>query len=73
MSTTCKSEIVPIFEEDICGGDKKNNQCVIDTNSYLELGLNANSTQQQFNQALYTAFISLKVRVDEIESIIDSL
>lgn len=73
MSNTCQTFINPVYQEDQCGGEKTNNQCVIDTNTYIQLGLNANSTQQEINQALYTALVTLKNKVDDLEEIIDNL
>jgi len=74
MSTNCETYIViPPLPEDPCGGDKKDVKCVVDTNAYPELGLTVNSTQEEFNQALYTAFVNLKAKVDDLEEQVNNL
>lgn len=66
MSTNCTTEIVPIYQEDPCMGDKKSTKCVYDENMYTELGLEVNSTQEQINQALYIAFVALKAEINSL-------
>lgn len=73
MSTTCKSFVVPTFETDICNGETKPATCIIDSNTYTQLGLTTNSSQQEINQALYVALISLKNQVENLQEIIDNL
>ena len=73
MSDNCGSFITPIFENDPCNGERIGTGCIIDSNIFSQLGLGANSTQEEFNQSLYVAFVTLKNRVDAIEAITDNL
>lgn len=66
MATTCDTYTPVIQSEDQCGGEKVNTQCIIDSNTYLQLGLQSNSTQQQINQALYSALIALKNQIGNL-------
>lgn len=62
----CNSYIVPIFEEDECGGEKKSTKCVTDPNVFIELGLPANSTQEEINKKLYEALMALKNQIENV-------
>jgi len=74
MATTgCPTYTNVVQSEDNCNGDRKSTKCVIDENTYSQLGLGANSTQEQFNQAIYTALIVLRNKVDNLQEIIDNL
>lgn len=73
MSQNCDTYITPVFQEDFCGGEKKDVKCVVDTNAYPELALSVNSTQEEFNQAVYTAFIAMKARLDSLENEVNNL
>jgi len=73
MPTPCNNYIVPVFEEDVCLGETKPATCVIDSSLYSELGLEANSSQQEINQALYLAFINLKTLTDNLQTQINLL
>lgn len=73
MSNTCQSEVVPIYQNDECNGERKSTTCIIDENTFTQLGLEENSTQEQINNALYVALISLKAQVDAMQEIIDNL
>lgn len=55
---------IPTLQEDPCNGKTINAKCVIDSNIYEDLELDANSTQEEINQALYQAFVNLKAIVD---------
>ena len=67
MSTICNQGIViPTLSTDPCGGERIKAECVVDSNLYSDLGLSANATQQQINQALYLAFKNLKQIVDAL-------
>lgn len=66
--TNCNSGIeVPILEIDECQGNRTNATCVIDPTVYSELNLEANSTQKQINQALYSSALSQKALVEHLE------
>ena len=66
--TNCNSCIeVPILEIDECQGNRTNATCVIDPTVYSELNLEANSTQKQINQALYSSALSQKALVEHLE------
>ena len=73
MSTSCNNYVVPIFEEDLCQGERKSASCVIDSSVYSEISLPANSTQQEINQALYLAFLNLKATTENLQTQIDLL
>jgi hypothetical protein len=65
MGTTCNQGIaIPDLSTDPCGGERIKAECVVDSNLYNDLGLSANATQQQINNALYLAFKNLKTIVD---------
>ena len=73
MATPCDTHIVPIFQTDPCYGETKPAQCVIDSSLYAELGLEANSNQQQINQAMYTAFVNLNSKLNLLQIQVDDL
>lgn len=73
MPTPCNTEIVPIYQEDLCNGQTKPAQCIIDSTLYTELGLEANSSQQDINQALYLAFLNQKALIENLQTQIDNL
>lgn len=66
MPTPCSNYVVPIFENDPCNGVRVGASCVIDPSLYSDLSLSSNATQQQINQAIYNAYISLKATTDEL-------
>lgn len=57
---------IPNLSEDPCGGEKTAATCVEDSNTYTDLGLAANATQQQINQALYLAVRNLRQQLDNL-------
>ena len=67
----CNNYVTPVFEVDLCKGDRKSASCVIDSSVYSELSLPANSTQQEINQAQYLAFLNLKSTTDGLQTQID--
>jgi hypothetical protein len=69
----CNNYIVPLFQTDECLGDRKPASCIIDSSIYTELGLEADATQQQINQALYLAFLNLKETTENLQTQIDLL
>lgn len=71
--TECGSYVVPVYQEDPCGGDKKSTKCVVDSNAFIELSLPANSTQEQINQALYQALLAQKTKIAAMQAQIDAL
>ena len=73
MPTPCNNYVVPLFEEDICQGEVKSAACVKDASIYAELSLEANSTQQQINQAIYLAFLNLKATTENLQEQITDL
>ena len=73
MATPCDTHIVPIFQTDPCNGETKPAQCIIDSSLYSELGLEANSNQQQINQAMYTAFVNLNSKLNLLQIQVDDL
>lgn len=67
MPTPCNNYIVPVFQEDECLGERVKAQCVVDSSTYSELSIpTVPATQQQINQAIYNAYISLKAATDEL-------
>lgn len=64
---------IPTLETDPCGGKTTSNKCIIDSNIYSELGLSANSTQEEFNIAIYTAFLQQKALIEDLQTQIDNL
>jgi hypothetical protein len=73
MPTPCNNYVVPLFEIDECNGEVKSAACVKDSSVYSELSLEANSSQQEINQALYLAFLNLKATTDNLQSQISDL
>lgn len=73
MSTPCNLYVAPVFQEDECQGERVKAQCVVDSSLYAELGLSADSTQQQINQALYLAFLNLNSQIANLQAQIDEL
>jgi len=73
MSIPCNLSTPTVFEQDECMGERKSAACVNDTTAYVELSLPPNSTQQQINQALYTAFLNLKATVENLQQQIYNL
>lgn len=73
MSAPCNNFVQVVQNEDPCRGKVTSAKCVVDSNLYAELNLEANSTQQQINQALYLAFISLNTTVNSMQVQIDNL
>lgn len=73
MSTTCQTYIDPVYQSDPCNGERKSAGCVVDSNIYTDLGLEANSTQQQINQAFYTVFLAQKALIENLQQQIDNL
>lgn len=73
MSDNCKAEITPIFENDICNRNKINTLCVLDPSTYTELELEANSNQNEVNQAIYQAFLAQKGKTDSLQEELDNL
>lgn len=69
----CKTEITPIYTEDICGGEIKDVNCIVDSSTYLDLSLPANSKQGDINQAVYNALQASKATTDELQLQIDDL
>ena len=67
----CNNYIVPLFQTDECIGERKPASCVIDSSIYTELGLEADATQQQINQALYLSAIASKSITDGLQTQID--
>ena len=69
----CENFIVPVFQSDECLGETKPASCVRDSSIYSELSLEANSTQQQINQAQYLASLNTKLVTDNLQTQIDVL
>jgi len=73
MATTCDSYIVPTLVQDECDGKRINAKCVVDVSAYIELGLTANSSQEDINQALYTVVLAQKALIEDLQTQIDNL
>ena len=73
MPTPCNSYVQIVQSEDICLGEVKSAACVKDASIYAELSLEANSTQQQINQAIYLAFLNLKATTENLQEQITNL
>lgn len=73
MSKTCDTYIPLIQSQDECHGDRTNAKCVIDSNMYIELGLEENSSQEQINQALYTALLAQNEIIEDLQNQIENL
>lgn len=67
--STCKQINTPELnlEEDVCNGEIKNTDCVIQSAAIAVLGLPVNSTQTEINAAMVTALTSLVARVQYLE------
>jgi len=71
---SCNTGIsIPELNIDPCNGNITNAQCVLDSTVYTELGLEANSSQQEVNQALYLALQSQKTIIENLQIQIDNL
>lgn len=68
---SCKVEIVPIYEEDPCGGEKIDTRCITEKSAFLDLGIESNSNQQEINQAVYNALQASKTTTNELQQQID--
>ena len=67
MPTKCSEGITtPTLIEDTCDGERISAGCVTDSSIYSDLGLSANATQQQINQALYLAFKNLQNQLNSL-------
>lgn len=73
MSKDCGSYVVPNLINDPCEGEKTPAECVIDSNVFLELGLQANSTQKEINQKLYATILAQKLKIEQLETQINNL
>lgn len=74
MSIDCNNGIsIPTLENDPCNGKQYSTKCIYDENIYTELGIEADSTQEQINIAIYTAFLNLKATVENLQQQIDNL
>lgn len=73
MPTPCNTYVQVVQTPDLCNGETKPAQCVIDSSLYAELGLEINSNQQQINQAMYLAFINLNSTINLMQIQIDDL
>lgn len=69
----CKTYIPTPQIVDECNGEIKNARCVIDNSVYLDLGIEANSNQEDINQAVYNALQASKTTTDELQQQIDNL
>ena len=72
-TTPCQNYTPVVQSEDPCNGQTTNAQCVLDSTVYTELGLEANSSQQEVNQALYLALQSQKTIIENLQLQIDNL
>lgn len=73
MSTGCQTYVDIVQNSDPCEGKRTDVKCITDTNIYAELGLETNSSQEDFNQAIYTAFVQMKLTIDGLQQQIDDL
>lgn len=73
MPTPCNNHIQIVQSEDICQGETKPASCVLDSSIYAELGLEANSSQQQINQAQYLAALNIKATIENIDATVSGL
>ena len=73
QTTPCHNYTPVVQSEDPCNGKITNAQCVLDSTVYMELGLEANSSQQEINQAIYVALQSLLSQVEALQNQIDSM
>lgn len=53
--------------EDPCNGQYKSTECVRESNALTELGISANSTQQEINQAIQNAIFNLQPNTNQAE------
>lgn len=68
--SACKQVNTPELnlEEDLCGGEMKNTDCVFQSAAITALGLPPNSTQTQINSAIVASLVALNARVQELEN-----
>lgn len=65
IQKTCSSDIViPTLDFDICQGETKPADCVIDSTAYPGLNLQENSSQKEINQALYQNALAQEPQVN---------
>jgi hypothetical protein len=65
--------VIPTLIEDICNGEKVSTSCVVDSNTYVDLGISANSTQTQINQSIYVAMQTAQNNVEDLTIIVNDL
>jgi len=74
MPIKCQSGInIPPLENDPCDGKQYSTKCIYDENVYAELGIEADSTQEEINMAIYTAFLNMKATLENLQQQIDNL
>ena len=73
MPTPCNTYVQVVQNADPCNGESKPSSCIIETNTYPELGISANSSQQQINNALYLAFFNFNITINAMQSKINDL
>lgn len=73
MSTPCNTYVQVIQNTDPCNGETVNALCIIDSNTYPELGISVNSNQQQINSALYLAFFNFNITITSLQNQINNL
>jgi len=64
---------IPTLETDPCNGERISTGCIIDDSLYSELSLEADSTQQEINQAMYLAFLNLKATTEDLQDQVSAL
>jgi hypothetical protein len=69
----CTTYIIPTILPDDCGGERKDAKCIIDENVYIDLGIEANSSQQDINQSVYNALQASKTTTDELQIQVDEI
>ena len=73
MPTPCNTYVQVVQTPDLCNGETKPAQCIIDSSIYSELSLSQNSNQQEINQAMYTAFVNLNSKLNLLQIQVDDL
>ena len=69
----CKTYIATPLVEDLCNGEVKDARCVKDRNEYVDLEIEADSGQEDINQAVYNALQASKTTTDELQAQIDDV
>ena len=61
------------LETDDCNGNRVDTNCITSTVGFEDLDVEANGTQAEINQALYTTFVALRADVEALTARVEAL